>query len=86
MHLLALFTKRGHCQVILFFTEEEHVTCFAQATACDGEKFKRFFHLMLNEGVYLAPSAFEAGFLSTAHGDEEIEFTLAAADRCFAQL
>ena len=69
-----------------FFTEEEYVTCFAQATACDGEKFKRFFHLMLNEGVYLAPSAFEAGFLSTAHGDEEIEFTLAAADRCFAQL
>ncbi len=69
-----------------FFTEEEHITCFAQATACDGEKFKRFFHLMLEEGVYLAPSAFEAGFLSTAHGDEEIEFTLAAADRCFAQL
>ncbi len=69
-----------------FFSEEEHITCFAQATACDGEKFKRFFHLMLEEGVYLAPSAFEAGFLSTAHGDEEIEFTLAAADRCFAQL
>lgn len=69
-----------------FFTEEENITCFAQATACDGDKFKRFFHLMLEEGVYLAPSAFEASFVSTAHGDAEIEFTLAAADRCFAQL
>jgi len=69
-----------------FFTEEEHITTYAQATTCDGEKFKRFFHLMLAEGVYLAPAAFEASFLSTAHGDEEIEFTLAAADRCFAQL
>ncbi|MBA6297659.1 glutamate-1-semialdehyde 2,1-aminomutase [Colwellia sp. MB02u-9] len=69
-----------------FFTEEETVTCFAQATACDGEKFKRFFHLMLDEGVYLAPSSFEAAFVSTAHGEVEVEFTLAAADRCFAQL
>lgn len=69
-----------------FFTDEEKITSYAQATACDGEKFKRFFHLMLNEGVYLAPSAFEASFLSTAHGEEELEFTLAAADRCFAQL
>ncbi len=69
-----------------FFTEEEKITSYAQATACDGEKFRRFFHLMLDEGVYLAPSAFEASFLSTAHGEEELEFTLAAADRCFAQL
>ncbi|MBA6288040.1 glutamate-1-semialdehyde 2,1-aminomutase [Colwellia sp. MB3u-4] len=69
-----------------FFTEEETVTCFAQATACDGEKFKRFFHLMLDEGVYLAPSSFEAAFVSTAHGEAEVEFTLAAAERCFAQL
>ena len=69
-----------------FFTEEENITCFAQATACDGDKFNRFFHLMLEEGVYLAPSSFEAGFVSTAHGDAEIEFTLAAADRCFAKL
>ena len=69
-----------------FFTEEETITSYAQATACDGEKFKKFFHLMLDEGVYLAPSAFEASFLSTAHGEEEIEYTLAAADRCFAQL
>lgn len=69
-----------------FFTEEEKITSFSQATACDGEKFKRFFHLMLEEGVYLAPSAFEASFLSTAHTDELLEKTLAAADRCFAKL
>lgn len=69
-----------------FFTEEENITSYAQATACDAEKFNRFFHLMLEEGVYLAPSSFEAGFVSTAHGEDEIAFTLAAADRCFAQL
>ena len=69
-----------------FFTEEGTVTSFKQAMACDGEKFKRFFHLMLEEGVYLAPSSFEASFLSTAHTDDIIEQTLAAADRCFAQL
>lgn len=69
-----------------FFTDEEKVTTYEQAVACDGEKFKKFFHLMLEEGVYLAPSAFEASFLSTAHTEEEIEATLAAADRCFAQL
>ena len=69
-----------------FFTNEETVTTYQQATECDAEKFKRFFHLMLDEGVYLAPSAFEASFLSTAHSDEEIDATLAAADRCFAKL
>jgi len=69
-----------------FFTEEEKITSFAQSMKCDGEKFKRFFHFMLAEGVYLAPSAFEASFLSTAHTDKEIEITLAAADKCFAQL
>ena len=68
------------------FTEEEQITSFAQSMACDGEKFNRFFHLMLAEGIYLAPSAFEASFLSTAHTEKEIELTLAAADKCFAQL
>jgi glutamate-1-semialdehyde 2,1-aminomutase len=69
-----------------FFTDEEKITSYAQATVCDSEKFKRFFHLMLEEGVYLAPSAFEASFLSTAHTEEELKFTLEAADRCFAKL
>ncbi len=70
-----------------FFTDsKETITTFAQATDCDGEKFQKFFHLMLEEGVYLAPSAFETGFLSTAHTDEIIDKTLVAADKCFAQL
>lgn len=69
-----------------FFTSEEKVTTYQQATECDLERFKKFFHLMLDEGVYLAPSAFEAGFVSTAHGDAEIEATIAAAERSFAKL
>ncbi|PKG85204.1 glutamate-1-semialdehyde-2,1-aminomutase [Colwellia sp. 75C3] len=70
-----------------FFTEDKNtITTYEQATQCDGEMFKRFFHLMLAEGVYLAPSAYETGFLSTAHSDEIIEKTLVAADKCFAQL
>jgi len=70
-----------------FFTDsKETITSYAQATACDGEKFQKFFHLMLAEGVYLAPSAFEASFLSTAHTDDIIDKTLAAADKCFAAL
>ena len=69
-----------------FFTEAEQVTCFDDVCACDAERFKRFFHLMLNEGVYLAPSSFEAGFLSLAHTDKDIEDTLKAAKKAFSQL
>ena len=69
-----------------FFTDEETVTNFAQVTKCDTALFAEFYHLMLDEGVYLAPSAYEAGFLSLAHGEEELEATLAAADRVFAKL
>ncbi|MFB3946232.1 glutamate-1-semialdehyde 2,1-aminomutase [Aeromonas veronii bv. sobria] len=69
-----------------FFTEENEITRYEQVTRCDMERFKRFYHLMLEEGVYLAPSAYEAGFLSLAHGDKEIEHTLAAAERSFAKL
>ena len=70
----------------IFFTDADSVTCYADVTQCDVERFKRFFHLMLEEGVYLAPSAFEAGFMSLAHGHEEIERTIDAARRCFAKL
>ena len=70
----------------IFFTDADSVTCYADVTQCDVERFKRFFHLMLEEGVYLAPSAFEAGFMSLAHGPEEIERTIDAARRCFAKL
>ncbi len=69
-----------------FFTDQEKVTCYEEVAKCDVERFKAFFHLMLEEGIYLAPSAFEASFTSLAHGEKEIEATLAAADRCFAKL
>jgi glutamate-1-semialdehyde 2,1-aminomutase len=68
----------------LFFTDAGPVTDYAAATACDQDRFRRFFHAMLDEGVYLAPSAFEAGFVSAAHGDEEIDATLASAEKAFA--
>ncbi|MFO7763779.1 MAG: glutamate-1-semialdehyde 2,1-aminomutase [Wenzhouxiangellaceae bacterium] len=63
----------------LFFTELERVENFDQAAACNLEAFKRFFNAMLDAGVYLAPSAFEAGFVSSAHGEAEIDETIAAA-------
>jgi glutamate-1-semialdehyde 2,1-aminomutase len=69
-----------------FFTDAERVTSYAEATACDVERFKRFFHGMLDEGVYLAPSAFEAGFISAAHTDADIDATVAAAARVFSRL
>jgi len=70
-----------------FFTEDTApMTSYEQATACNDELFKRFFHLMLDEGIYLAPSAFETGFVSTAHSDDIIEKTLLAAEKCFAKL
>ena len=70
----------------IFFTDAETVTCYADVTKCDVERFKRFFHLMLEEGIYLAPSAFEAGFMSLAHSHEDIQRTIDAARRSFAKL
>ena len=59
---------------------------FAEVMQCDKDRFNRFFHLMLERGVYLAPSAYEAGFVSAAHGAKEIEATLAAAGESFRSL
>jgi glutamate-1-semialdehyde 2,1-aminomutase len=70
----------------LVFTDAPSVRSFDQVAAADVERFKKFFHGMLNEGIYLAPSAFEAGFVSAAHGDEEINATIAAATKVFASL
>ncbi len=70
----------------IFFTDAETVTCYQDVVKCDVERFKRFFHLMLEEGVYLAPSAFEAGFMSVAHSEEDIDNTIDAARRVFAKL
>jgi glutamate-1-semialdehyde 2,1-aminomutase len=61
-------------------------TSYAEVMESDKDAFNRFFHLMLLEGVYLAPSAFEAGFVSAAHSDADIDATIAAAARCFEKL
>ncbi len=68
----------------IFFTDAVEVSNFAQATSCDLARFRAFFHAMLERGVYLAPSAFEAGFVSAAHGDATIDATLSAAAGAFA--
>jgi len=70
----------------LYFSGADDIVTFADVMASDAERFKRFFHLMLEGGVYLAPSAFEAGFTSIAHGDAELKITLDAAERAFASL
>lgn len=70
----------------LFFTDEPQIHYYEQVVKSDQERFKKFFHEMLDRGVYLAPSAFEAGFVSAAHGDAEIEHTLNAAKQAFAAL
>jgi len=70
----------------LFFTEQPRVTSFSEVGACDVERFKRFFHGMLRRGVNFAPSAYEAGFVSSAHSEEHIEQTIEAAAATFAEL
>lgn len=69
-----------------FYFSETVPASYQEATRCDIERFKRFFHEMLAEGVYLAPSAYEAGFVSAAHDDALIDATLAAARRAFSRL
>lgn len=70
----------------LFFTELDKVTNYHQAINCDSERFSKFYHLMLEQGVYLAPASYEAGFMSAAHDDEIIQRTLDIADKVFASL
>jgi glutamate-1-semialdehyde 2,1-aminomutase len=70
----------------IFFSEEETITNFAQVSDCNIERFKHFYHGMLDNSVYMAPSAYEAGFVSSAHTDEDIEQTLAVAEKVFASL
>ncbi|WP_456406860.1 glutamate-1-semialdehyde 2,1-aminomutase [Thiolapillus sp.] len=70
----------------LFFTDAEKVTDFAGSMACNQDQFKQFFHAMLDQGVYLAPSAFEAGFVSAAHSEDDLNATLEAANKAFAAI
>ncbi|VVC76633.1 Glutamate-1-semialdehyde 2,1-aminomutase [Aquicella siphonis] len=70
----------------IFFTDQDKIVSESDVKRCDVSLFKRFFHGMLDEGVYFAPSAFEAGFVSSAHGNAEIEKTLKAAEKVFATI
>ena len=70
----------------LFFSDASQVTSFDEVMLCDQDRFKRFFHAMLDEGVYLAPSAFEAGFVSSTHDEKIIDQTLRAAAKVFEML
>ncbi len=69
-----------------FFTDEPDIANYAQVMACDTEAFNRFFHLMLEAGVYLAPASYEAGFMSSAHSEADIGDTVSAAANAFAAL
>ena len=82
---VALTTNRSCAMFGLFFTDRK-VETFADAIACDTAAFNRFFHAMLRRGVYFAPSAFEAAFLSSAHGDVEIAHTIEAAREAFREV
>jgi glutamate-1-semialdehyde 2,1-aminomutase len=78
-------TTNHVCGMFGVFFSDSKVTSYAQATRCDVAAFRRFFHAMLRRGVYLAPSAFEAGFVSSAHADGDLEATLAAAREAFVE-
>jgi glutamate-1-semialdehyde 2,1-aminomutase len=83
---VALTTNQVGGMFGVFFSSEKKVSRFIQVMQSDQDRFKRFFHAMLDEGIYLAPSAFEAGFVSAAHSQEDIEKTIAAAGRVFKLL
>ncbi|MEI6744655.1 MAG: glutamate-1-semialdehyde 2,1-aminomutase [Methylococcaceae bacterium] len=85
-HGVPLTTNQVGGMFGLFFTEDKNITSFAQVMACNQDYFKRFFHGMLEQGIYLAPSAFEAGFVSAAHDDAALEKTFVAAEIVFRRL
>ncbi len=85
-HAIPFTTNHVGSMFGLFFTNEKNITSFSQVMNSNQAAFKQFFHAMLAEGIYLAPSAFEAGFICSAHNQQTLEKTLAAADIAFASL
>lgn len=85
-HHIPMTTNHVGSMFGLFFTEEKNITRFSQVVNSNQEMFKKFFHGMLEQGIYLAPSAFETGFVSAAHDDETLTKTLQAADIVFEGL
>jgi glutamate-1-semialdehyde 2,1-aminomutase len=85
-HNIPLTTSQVGGMFGIFFTDADKVETFAQVQECDLERFKKFFHLCLEKGVYLAPSAFEAGFVSAAHSYDDLDNTISAIGEALAQL
>lgn len=85
-HGIAFTTNQVGAMFGFFFNADKNISRYSQVASGNLDAFKRFYHLMLDQGVYLAPSAFEAGFVSAAHTAADIEQTIAAADKAFAQL
>lgn len=83
---IPLTTNQAGAMFGFFFSEEKNISTFEQVTACDAERFKTFYHAMLKEGVYLAPSSYETGFVSSAHTGKDIMKTLDAAEKVFLTL
>jgi glutamate-1-semialdehyde 2,1-aminomutase len=79
------FTADSAGSMFGFFFRAEPVRSYADARTADVDLFRRFFHAALRRGVYLAPSAFEAGFMSAAHGDAEVALTLERLDEALAE-
>ena len=80
---VALAVEQAGGMFGFIFSDDGPIRSFDQVAAADIERFKAFFHGMLDHGIYLAPSAFEAGFVSAAHTDDEIDATVAAAGEVF---
>ncbi len=85
-HQIPFTTNHVGSMFGLFFTSEKKIRKFSQVMNSDQQAFKKFFHSMISEGIYLAPSAFETGFVCSAHDDKTLEKTLAAANKAFADL
>lgn len=83
---IAFLTQQVGGMFGLFFTTESAIQTYQQVTACNTSQFNRFFHGMLERGVYLAPSAYEAGFISSAHTQDDLDSTIATAREVFASL
>jgi len=83
---IALKTEQIGGMFGLYFTDQTEITSFDDILKCDVNAFKQFFHGMLDRGIHFAPSAFEAGFISSAHSDEDIAYTIAAAKEVFAEM
>ena len=83
---IAFTTTQAGGMFGMFFTDQSVINCFSAVMACDSQRYAQFFHGMLAHGIYLAPSAFEAGFISIAHGQAELNATLAAAEKAFVGL